>query len=337
MKRRLRAFIAACLFYSGFLWLVAAIKLRNRAVVLMYHRVLPGGADSFSHAGIVVTPGTFDRHLGFLARHFRVLDLAQFRAELDGPRFGRRSCLITFDDGWADNHTHALPALRKHKLPMTLFVATAYIGTENTFWQERLTRLLYAASRSGFALDTLRELGGADLPALSDGAARARARELVTMLKRAGDQARVDRTLAALEAASASAARPAGLGDDRFMSWEELRELDSSGLVSVGSHTHSHAILPQIGYEATKQEFATSLRILKERGLPETRECAYPNGIVNDDVARAARDSGFSIAFVTRNQLVTHGDDRHHLKRVNIHEQATATNPELLCLMLGVM
>jgi peptidoglycan/xylan/chitin deacetylase (PgdA/CDA1 family) len=337
VKRRIRALLAACLYYSGLLWLYAAIRLRNRAVVLMYHRVLPPGADSFSHAGIVVTPATFDRHMRFLARHFRVLDLAGFRAELDAAKFGRRTCLVTFDDGWADNHTHALPVLKKHRVPMTLFAATGYIGTDTTFWQERLTRLLFAASRARFARETLASLGAGDMVSLDDADARTRARDIVTALKRARDHQRAERVLAALETANAAAPRPAGLGDDRFMGWNELRELVASGLVRVGSHTHSHEILPTIGYEKTKQEFATSLRALREQGLPETRECAYPNGIVDDDVARAARDAGLTLAFVTRNQLVDHGDDRFHLRRLNVHEQATASNPELLCLILGIL
>src|SRR6201999_329515 len=107
---------AATLYYSGALWLYAAVKLRGKAVVLMYHRVLPSGADSFSHAGIVVTPQTFERHMRFFARHFRLLDLAGFRKELDGG-FGPRACLVTFDDGWQDNHRHALPVLRRHRVP----------------------------------------------------------------------------------------------------------------------------------------------------------------------------------------------------------------------------
>jgi peptidoglycan/xylan/chitin deacetylase (PgdA/CDA1 family) len=336
MKRRVRTLLAACLYYSGLLWLYAAIKLRNRAVVLMYHRVLPPDADSFSHAGIVVTPATFERHMRFVARHFRVLDLKGFRAELEGPAFGRRTCLVTFDDGWADNYTHAFPIIRKHRVPIALFVATGYIGTETTFWQERLTRLLYTASRARFARETLARLGSGNMVSLDDKDARARAREIVTTLKRAGDHKAVERALSELEAANAESRRPAGLGDDRFMDWNQVRELVASGLVQVGSHTHSHEILPAIGYERTKEEFTTSLRVLREQGLPETRECAYPNGFVDDEVARAARDAGLSLAFVTRNKLVEHGDDRFHLRRVNIHEQATASNAELLCLVLGV-
>ena len=54
---------AGVLYYSGLLWLYAAIRLRRRAVVLMYHRVLPSGADTYSHDGIIVRPETFARQM----------------------------------------------------------------------------------------------------------------------------------------------------------------------------------------------------------------------------------------------------------------------------------
>ena len=336
VKRALRRLFAATLYYSGVLWLYAAVKLRGRAVVLMYHRVLPAGADSFSHAGIVVTPQTFERHMRFFARHFRLLDLAGFRKELDSG-FGPHACLVTFDDGWQDNHRHALPVLRRHRVPAAFFLATGYIGTETTFWQERLTRLLYQASRhAGLGDAVLDDLDARGLRALDDAAARTGARAIVTTLKRAGDQARIDGVLAALEQACADS-RLNVLGDDRFMDWNEVRELIASGFVTIGSHTHSHTILPQVGYERARAEFDRSLQVLRDQGLPPTLECAYPNGIVDDAVARAARDAGFTLAFATRNRLVEHGEDPLRVRRINIHEQATATVPELLCMITGVL
>jgi peptidoglycan/xylan/chitin deacetylase (PgdA/CDA1 family) len=207
LRRTLRRLVAAALYYSGALWLYAAVKLRGKAVVLMYHRVLPAGADSFSHAGIVVTPETFERHMKFFARHFRLLDLDGFRGELDAG-FGPRACLVTFDDGWQDNHRHALPVLRRHRVPTTIFVATDYIGTGRTFWQERFTRLLYQATRhAGLADAVLAGLDALDLRALADAPARERARAIVTTLKRAGDQARIDRLLGELVTACDSTCR----------------------------------------------------------------------------------------------------------------------------------
>ena len=60
LARRALAFV---LYYSGLLWLYAGIRLRDKATVLMYHRVLPADADSFSTDAIVVTPESFARQV----------------------------------------------------------------------------------------------------------------------------------------------------------------------------------------------------------------------------------------------------------------------------------
>ena len=40
----------------------------------------------------------------------------------------QRSLIITFDDGWANNHTNAFPILREHGLSATIFIITGFIG-----------------------------------------------------------------------------------------------------------------------------------------------------------------------------------------------------------------
>lgn len=112
-RATLRWLIACVLYYSGVLWIYAAIRLHGRAVALMYHRVLPGDTDSFSTDAIVVSPGSFERQMAFLKRHFTLLDAADLRACLERGRFPNRSCIVTFDDGWYDNEVHVLPILEQ--------------------------------------------------------------------------------------------------------------------------------------------------------------------------------------------------------------------------------
>jgi peptidoglycan/xylan/chitin deacetylase (PgdA/CDA1 family) len=338
LKRLMRRVLAAILYYSGLLWLIAAFRLRGKAPVLMYHRVLPAGADTFSHRGIIISPEAFTLQMQFLMRHFRLLTPQQFAAELAGPGFGHRSCLVTFDDGWHDNHRHALPVLKKFGVPAVVFVATAYVGTSNTFWQERLTRLLFMASRSpSFGDDVLQELDALDSRSMDDAAAEHRLRNLVTTLK-LRKPAILERLMQRLDAhAKRAGLAVSDLGEDRFLSWDQVRDLQDSGLVTVGSHAHTHTPLPTLGYDGAKLEFARSQQELRDHGVPPTSICAYPNGDVDDSVAAAARDAGITLGFATGHGRVSNRDDPLRLRRINVHDRSSATRAEFLCLILGVL
>lgn len=332
----MRRALAFALYHSGLLWLYAAIRLRRRAVVLMYHRVLPPGVDTCSHDGIIVTPATFDMHMAFLARHFRVLTPMQFRRELADSTFGRRACLVTFDDGWRDNLQHALPILRKHGVPAIVFVATGYVGSRDTFWQERLLRLLrLAAARKRLDPELLRDTGLGGIAPDDAAAVRLQARDYVTGLK-SGNPAVIARLIERLQTALQDLPEAHSLGVDEFMDWNEVTALRASGLVTIGSHAHSHTRLTTLGYQGAHRELETSREALARNGITDVFACAYPNGDVNDPVEAAATDAGFALGFATKGGLVAHSSEAMHARRVNLHEADSRSRAELLYRMLGL-
>jgi len=336
LNRAIRRALAYGLYYTGLLWLYAAIRLRRKAVVLMYHRVLPAGADAYSHAGIVVSPATFEMHLEFLSRHFRPLTQTEFRRQLEASSFDRRACLVTFDDGWWDNVEYALPALKKHAVPAIFFVATRYIGSHDTFWQERLTRLLCIAARQPGAADgLLREAGLYPAARLSPASVRQRAREFVTTLK-TREPAVARGYIERLEEALRDLPESRSLGADRFMTWDEVGTLHHSGRVTIGSHAHSHTRLTTLGYQGARDELERSRTELAAHGIPDSIACAYPNGDVNDPVEAAAVDAGFRLGFGTRNGFVRHSSEATHLRRINIHDADAGSRPEFLYRILGL-
>ena len=336
LKRAIRRALAWALYYSGLLWIYATIRLRGKAVVLMYHRVLPADVETHSHAGIIVTPETFDRHMAFLVRHFRPLTPQQFRQELSESSFGPRAGLVTFDDGWWDNLEYALPVLRKHEVPAIVFVATGYIGTAETFWQERLARLVYlAAMPNSPAAGLLREIGFAAVDGTDSAQRRVRAREFVTTLK-TGDPDVVREMIDRLQSALRDMPAAAGAGQDRFMTWDEVNLLRQEGLVTIGSHAHSHARLTTLGYKGARRDLEMSRQQLALNGITHVTVCAYPNGDVNDAVEAAATDAGFTLGFATRGGSVRHRSEAMCIRRVNIHDADSRSRPEFLYRLLGL-
>ncbi len=104
--------------------------------VLIYHRI-GGGSDS----QVDLPLADFDRHLAHLAEHCSVVSLDQAINALtaspssvsDAGHEAGPQVVITFDDGTADFTDHAVPALVRHGLPATLYVATKFVDEQTEF------------------------------------------------------------------------------------------------------------------------------------------------------------------------------------------------------------
>jgi peptidoglycan/xylan/chitin deacetylase (PgdA/CDA1 family) len=103
--------------------------------VLVYHTI-----SSPSHpleGDIDISPEKFDRQLRWLAKWHRVVSLE----ETASASSRARGVAITFDDGFRDNLTVALPLLEKYQLPATLFVAAAFVGREGYLSEDELREI----------------------------------------------------------------------------------------------------------------------------------------------------------------------------------------------------
>lgn len=130
LRRWLKEAIFFLYLYSGYVQLrdlLLALIGRSRAVVLYYHRV--GGCDVLtkpSHA--------FRQELEYLKRRYECISLSELARRLRENEPMRRSvAVITFDDGYRDNLTEAVPALKASGLTATFFVSTGFIGTDREF------------------------------------------------------------------------------------------------------------------------------------------------------------------------------------------------------------
>lgn len=93
------------------------LRKESPVVVLMYHAV--------DHSGYVlsVPPAVFEKQMAYIARHMRPVHLAD-AVSLHKKQWPRGAVAVTFDDGYADLQTAALPVLRKYRIPATIFVPT---------------------------------------------------------------------------------------------------------------------------------------------------------------------------------------------------------------------
>lgn len=288
----------------------------------MYHRVLPASDPRFAseEPGMVVTPDTFRQHLRELKALFTVLPLVEWIARRkNGKPLPSRACAVTFDDGWLDNYEYALPILEQEQVPATIFAVSGMIGTRREFWPNRLARVLttHTQQLNHPSLQWLRPFAeNAGVPSGSpDWIA-----PIINSCKRLSDEeltAHLDKSEAALMLT--------GSQSPSLLSWEQLREMQRSGLVDVGSHTCNHyRLVANLNAQTMSREISESRKLLEEQlGKPVTLFC-YPNGDASAAAVSLVREH-YDAAVTTRRGINTASADNYTLSRIGVHEDITGT------------
>jgi peptidoglycan/xylan/chitin deacetylase (PgdA/CDA1 family) len=279
--------------------------MRRALSVLVYHRVL---AEHDPLLPGEPTAEGFEARMRWVAAHFNVLPLLDAVRALREDRLPRRALCITFDDGYADNCTNALPILRRLNLPATVFIATGFLDGGCMF--------------NDVVIEALRNVDGAELN-LDDlglgrhplGAAELRARAIDRILSRLKYYEPERRARVAAQIAKRAGARvPTHL----MMTSQQVRALAQSGM-AVGAHTVTHPILAGIPLERAREEMSADRARLEQITAAPVRLFAYPNGTPLRDYrpehAALARELGFEGAVSTARGAARPGDDLFQIPR----------------------
>jgi peptidoglycan/xylan/chitin deacetylase (PgdA/CDA1 family) len=115
---------------------------RNRAnpgrlPILMYHSISADPEPGISsYYRTVTTPGRFLEHMRFLKlrgwRGVSLRDGLRIRAERKGEEGSEKLFALTFDDGFQDFLTSAIPALNRHGFGATMFLPTAFVSNSGS-------------------------------------------------------------------------------------------------------------------------------------------------------------------------------------------------------------
>lgn len=278
----------------------------KRLIILNYHRA---------------SGGDLRRHLLYLRRHYRMLPLEEALEELYAANNKRKqrpdrrtSLVLTFDDGYRDSYTHALPLLRELQIPGTIFLIPAYIDGDRCFWWLEGGCLVQHAQVQEVTLEgrTYRldqqEERKALVQSIYFRALHAKSvAERETFLKEARE---------ALAVPSA-----VNLGGEKVLTWKEVREMEESGWVSFGAHTMHHPVLAYLVNPAEVQREVCECRSVIEQQVGRSiRTFAYPLGRpehIGEVAPEVVREAGYAWAVTTSSGINTPQTDPLRLMRIS--------------------
>jgi len=232
--------------------------------ILVYHRVVPEHDPLLPD---LVCAREFDWQLAVLARWFTVLSLRDAAARLRNGTLPVRSACVTFDDGYADNVTVALPILLRRGVSATFFLATSFIDG-GRMWNDSVIETIRAAR--GDTLDA-RCIGLDTLKISTIGLRREAIERALAALKYLPLEERQRR----VDELAGETSRP--LPSDLMMTTAQVRRLHASDM-EIGAHTVTHPILARLEPERAASEIGDSKRRLEAITGNPVSLFAYPNG-----------------------------------------------------------
>jgi peptidoglycan/xylan/chitin deacetylase (PgdA/CDA1 family) len=253
-----------------------------------------------------ISPADFERLLTVLAQRNPGPDWV---GRLTGQRpdplpFG----LLTFDDGYEDLLTVALPLIEQYQVPCAIFITTGFVDGELSDYESSLAAII-----SGN-----RELScpGHDRISFVNDTGRADTYDKFRLgLKSQSKQAR-ERYMTELLRLNPTADMPL---KSRFLDWEQVRELDRHPLVTIGAHGRSHIMLSRLNPLEVFNELTSSRRRLKAELGRHVDLVAYPYGACSVQTRFLAKRAGYRLGFGTQSGPINANLNLMHIPRTDIH------------------
>lgn len=284
----------------------------SRLAVVVAHSVCDAPALPIGPAaGYAVTPERLGEMLAERDRWCRT----PYPACLDAPDASGAGLLLTFDDGYRDFLTHALPLLEATETPCLLFVVTRWADGAEAPLENRLAALVAG-------LERIRLPSGEEraLPSIE-----ARERTYRELYRASRGDAPAGRR-ARLEALARDNGVPIPPAPEAFLDWDQIARLDRHPLVTLGAHSRTHPLLTTLGHAEARREIADSRRELALRLGHPVDAFSYPYGGHSFRLRRAARDAGYRHAFTTRARPLPRRLRPYAIPRFDIHHPSLASH-----------
>ena len=251
-------------------------KNNGTVLILTYHSVLPYSPkfDGFDYRNCVSVEA-FDDQIKHLKKQYDIISLKEALERLREDRLDNIHVVITFDDGFKNNHDYALPVLLDNDAKAVFYIATDFIGKHYMLWTEKVNDILLNTqlTKLKLHLDEPIELD------LSSIAKREKASVLVRTYLKFHPVEVENRVLAELSELTGYDNWAIKEDPDRydFMTWNDVKEMHQAGM-EIGSHTHTHTLLNMMDEQSSFNELSISKNEIETNLKTPCNLFSYPNG-----------------------------------------------------------
>ena len=247
------------------------------------HRVVPNRSWALPNRELEITPDYLEQLiLSYMGDGYCFVSLDSMVGNLKKMRWPwqKKMVNISFDDGFRDIYEYAYPIFKKYNIPFTIYLTTAFPEGKAELWWIKLERLInqyttLIVQGEEYRCETMEEKNQVfnDLMQriyhCSDTPSKVFGKWFVNY--------QIDM-------------------DNLALTWDELAEMLSSGLLTVGSHTQSHPMLTKIPTDEVRTELKESKTIIEQHLSIPVNHFSYPHSAFNMEIANELRLIGYQSA-----------------------------------------
>jgi len=263
----------------------------------------------------------FEKIIIALKARYKLLSLEQLEELLISKKEIKNNCHISFDDGDRSFYNITFPLLKKHNIPVSLFVSPDIISTNTNFWFQETGDYNEEILKS--ILSKYLDIPAAKLNEFSS-------QSIFKCL-----QVKDIKNVIELYRQQTDCGKKA----PQNMNLEQLKELEASGLITIGAHTISHPILKNESDENCFYEIAGSIKALEKLLGHRIRYFAYPNGRPGIDFGEREisylQQNGITMAFSSELNTLSAGTELFSVPRMGFARMGLVPSNPLIAFRLN--
>ena len=293
---------------------------KGHIVNLFYHGVVEKDSTHIFQRHINTIE--FEKQIRYISRTFDIIPLEEaFNIYQKKKKVNHKLVTISFDDGYQNNLTQAIPILETYNAFTTFFISG--ICSENKhvlLWADVVAICRFISENDFVEIEGIRykKSGRYDLINSENNLSA------FYYLKHLSVERR-DQIIGEMYSKYNLSENLLKIPHEiyRLMSAEEIATLSQSRIAAIGSHGYSHFNLANIDYNEAKFELEKSKSVLEEIIKREVDSVAFPDGNYNDEIKALAMAVGYKKLIAVDYQCASDFQDIHILNRFGIPSTTT--------------
>ena len=295
---------------------------------LMFHRVNNEDKKLITN-GLQVSEEYLEQVITyFIDKKIDIVSLDEMYERITSNKKTRQFITFTFDDGYLDNFTHALPIFEKYNVPFSVFVTPGYIDGTAFLWWYLIEEIVLKRNSINFSFKNKLH----NFKTETEEEKRIAFAGLKTLILECNNLQDYNKLMQII--LKDSDIEPYGLNQKLIVTVEQIKEFSMHPLVTIGAHTLNHLALSQLSNEDAYHEISESIERLKEMTGQDILYFAYPYGTtveVGHREFEIAKKCNLKMAFTTERKNISRNQSQHlfSIPRIGINPRMELAHIEL--------